>query len=310
MQENGVFPFGRPNTVRPARVATAAPRAAVVGVYPSAWHISWRAPAFARSAGRKGTVAALAVDVEPTVFWNGSADNFALRLAEWSEAVGFREGDGRGQHGYISATSPPTNGSSGQKVVDRYLRPLGIEESSVTFTDVYPVFFVKYGSGRGRREQGDAIRDEYDGIGSELGLVRSSLPARPAPANLPRLAATRFADRLVSDLTQASAELIITLGPEVWATLLLIPELRARPPCSSFEALYGRAYGSTGALSIGGRNVAWLPVVHPGLLRGEATSELELDPGQRTHAGWNALHSRWARAQQTEAALRGATGHA
>jgi len=37
-------------------------------------------------------VAALAVDVEPTV-WNGSAEDFAASLADWRAAVGFEEGD-------------------------------------------------------------------------------------------------------------------------------------------------------------------------------------------------------------------------
>jgi hypothetical protein len=248
-------------------------------------------------------VAALAVDVEPTVFWNGSSDDFAARLAGWCDAVGFREGDAPGQHGHISVTSPPTNGSSGRKVVDRYLRPLGLEESSVTFTDIHPVFFVKYGSSRqnGRRQQGDAIRDEYDAIVRELGMVRSSLPVRPATAKLPGLAATRFSDRIVKDLAQASAELIVTLGPEVWNTLVLIPELRARPPCSSFEGLYGPKYGSAGTLSIAGRTVAWLPLVHPGLLKGEAAASApDVDPRRRTIPGWNTLHSRWVLAQMAK----------
>lgn len=306
MQEDGAFPFGQTNSVRPARLAATTPRAAVVGVYPSAWHISWRAPLALRPLGRTGAVTALAVDVEPTVFWDGATDDFAARLAGWRESVGFREGDAPGLHGHVSATSPSTNGSSGRKVVDRYLRPLGLKESSAAFTDICPVFFVKYGSGGGRREQGDAIRDEYDPIAREMGLMKSTLPARPTAARLPRLAAARFAGRIVSDLAESSAELVITLGPEVWNTLVLIPQLRARPPVTSFKDLYGLTYGSMGTLQVAGRTVDWLPLVHPGLLRGGEIAEPgeDVDPTRRTSRGWNVLHSRWAVTQQARSRSR------
>lgn len=70
MTARGAFPFGRPNTDRPMRTAgrQTAAAATIVGVYPSAWHVTWRAPSYLHASGRTGGVRALAVDVEPTVF--------------------------------------------------------------------------------------------------------------------------------------------------------------------------------------------------------------------------------------------------
>jgi hypothetical protein len=262
--------------------------AVVVGVYPSAWHVSWRAPEKLVAEGRRGAVAALAVDVEPTVFWDGNADDFGERLARWKRDVGFLDG----KHGVISPVSPSTNGSSGEKVVRRYLTPLGISAARATFTDVYPVFLVKTSSGK-RREQGDAIRDEYDSIAPRMGLPVCSLPARIPSARLPALAAAAFGERLVADLSAAGAPLIITLGEEVWETLVAIPALRARPPLEKFTDLYGEAYGAMGSLTVNGREVAWLPLVHPGLLKGEPTPTSAVPSGARSVKGWATIHARW-----------------
>jgi hypothetical protein len=288
MDNWGRFPFGQPNTARPARMASRS-EAAIVGVYPSAWHVAWTAPPGLASPGIKGAVAALAVDVEPTVFWDGSADDFAQRLEGWRQAVGFVEE----RHGAIGSRSPSTNGSSGKKVVERYLAPLGIGAERATYTDVFPVFQVK-SSGGARREQGDAIRDEYDSVAARLGAPPCSLRARIPKSKLPAVAASTFGERLVADLAESEAPLIITLGDEVWATLLAIPSLRARPPANSFSDLYGERYGVLGSLMVRGREVAWLPMVHPGLLKGTGDVDTVIDPRTRSVQGWSALHARWA----------------
>jgi hypothetical protein len=226
------------------------------------------------------------VDAEPTVFWDGDADDFGERLARWKRDVGFLDG----KHGTISPLSPSTNGSSGEKVVRRYLAPLGISAASATFTDVYPVFLIKTSNGK-KREQGDAIRDEYDSIAPRLGKQVCSLPQRIPSARLPGLAASAFGERLLADLSAAGAPLVITLGEEVWATLLAIPSLRARPPRERFTDLYGDAHGTTGSLTLKGREVAWLPLVHPGLLKGEPDPSADVPSGRRTVEGWTTFHA-------------------
>jgi len=262
--------------------------AVVVGVYPSAWHVRWQAPETLVVEGRRGTVAALAVDVEPTVLWDGNADKFGERLARWKSEVGFVDG----KHGTVSLTSPSTNGSSGAKVVEHYLGPLGIAAERTTFTDVYPVFLVKMTKG----QQGEVIRREYDTVASGMGMPKCSVPPRISSARLPELAASIFGGRLVADLSSLAARLIITLGEAVWNTFLAIPSLRARPPRQKFADLYGDSYGTTGRLTVNGHEIDWLPLVHPGLLKGKLDPNADIPLGGRTLNGWATLHARWASA--------------
>ncbi len=307
----GTFPFGAENTERPARLPSKTARVTIIGVYPSAWHVSWTAPQCLEAnhprGERRGAVAALAVDVEPTVFWDGNAADFPSRLAVWKHQVGFLDGHEPGQHGTVSEVSPATNGSSGTKVVADYLRPLGVQAHQTGFTDVYPVFVVKTAgsssTARGRRrEQADAIRDEYDSVSADLNRPASSLPARPSPGQLPGLAIRHFGDRLVADLERIDAPLVVTLGKEAWATLTGIPQVHALGP-SNFVDLYGEGYGTSGSLMINGRRVEWLPLVHPGLLKGEVDPDQPLDPARRSAMGWQALHSRWVDQVQQDSAL-------
>lgn len=278
MSNDGAFPFGRPNTERPARMVVEA-RAMVIGVYPSAWHVSWTAPDLFGD-GATHSVKAMAVDVEPTVFWDGANDDFEARLRNWKQQVDFVEGS----HGTIGTRSPSTNGSSGAKVVSNYLAPLGIPVENTAFTDVYPVFMVKRGGGASR-EQGDAIREDYDPIAERMGNARCTLPPRISSNQLPLQAATRFGQRLVDDLEASRTSLVITLGREVWDTLILLSAMNARPPCARFDDLNSEQYGARGSLKIGGRTVEWLPLVHPGLLKGDASE-------------WARRHSTWSERQR------------
>ncbi|MBV8781163.1 MAG: hypothetical protein JO353_07170 [Phycisphaerae bacterium] len=220
----------------------------------------------------------MAVDVEPAVFWDASDEDFAHRLATWMESVKFVEGDEVGQHGRISRRSPSTNGTSGRKVILNYLRPLNIEAKDTCFTDIYPIYQIKFGRS-GKREQGDAIRDYYDPIAEVMGrkvcTVRTRLPADKLPVN----AAATFTDRIVSDIVESSAPLIITLGEEVWKTFLLIPQLHVITPVSRFDELRSTGYGVPGTITVAGRTLPWLHLVHPGLL------------GYQTH--WQEVHNRW-----------------
>jgi hypothetical protein len=97
MTELTRFPFGRPNTVRPPQRSEQPCRVLVVGAYPSAFHVRWKAPACLHpqdSAGWTGTVRAIAVDVEPKVFWEGAkdAERRESLLSEWMAGVGFVKG--------------------------------------------------------------------------------------------------------------------------------------------------------------------------------------------------------------------------
>ncbi|HVL52128.1 MAG TPA: hypothetical protein VM754_11565 [Actinomycetota bacterium] len=290
----GLFPFGRPNSPRPSR-RVPDPKAMVIGVYPSAFHVSWTAPEYTWGKGPPRRIKALAVDVEPAVFWEGGQDEEKRQLEDWLLRVGFQEGDDPGRHGHIDSTLPPVNGIAGREVVHHYLTPLGLRRHEVAFADVYPIYMLKYrGKGKGRREQGDAIRDDYDPIAPDMGLKQSTLPARIPSGKLPAAAAARFGDQLRRDLQETQPELVITLGKEVWETILLVLGGEATSPVRAFEDLYGDHYGSRGRLKLGGRPVEWLPLIHPGLIGGAAPAG-NLEPQRRTVAGWNDLHTEWIR---------------
>jgi len=287
----GRFPFGQPNSVRPTRRAIPA-RTLVIGAYPSAFHVSWTAPRFAHGGEGTGRVRALAVDVEPEVFWQGNEAGGAELLEAWLKEVDFQEGDEPGQHGHIDSRLPAANGSSGRKLLERYLQPLGLKPDEVTFTDIYPVFMVKSGA-PGKRDLGDAIRIEYNSIAEQMGREPSHLPGRISPATLPLRAAKEFGDRMRKDLLDASPELVITLGEEAWQTVNIVFGLDAHSPVSYFEALHGEAYGRPGTIRSGSHVAKWLPLVHPGLLRNNDPANGKQYPAKRSVSGWNQVHSRW-----------------
>lgn len=288
-EDHGIFPFGQPNTSRPMRRPNGSAKVIVVGVYPSAFHVRWTAPQHLGG----GSVAAMAVDVEPTVFWDGDGADFSQRVEQWKEATGFVAGDDPGGHGTISAKSPPSNGSSGQKVAERYLTPLGVDSSVAAFTDVYPYYFVKHET-PAKREQGDAIAAEYDAIAGQLGFPPSSLPKRPSAESLVKRASTECADRIRSDLEEADADLVVSLGNEALKTLALLPSLSPEAPADSLQDLYDeRRYGGRGKLRINGRVADWLPLAHPGLLRLAAGATTSTTAGGRD---WNEAHRRWENA--------------
>src|SRR4051794_16952124 len=91
IDEDGFFPFGRPNRPRAASWhGSTSPKQLVIGVYPSALHVSWTAPVASRAPDRTARVAALAVDVEPSVFWDGA--DAVPKIRDWFDAVGFQDG--------------------------------------------------------------------------------------------------------------------------------------------------------------------------------------------------------------------------
>ena len=102
------FPFGQSATRRPPRRPAGPAELFVLGVYPSALHVRWRRPDAV-------TIGALAVDDEPTVFWDGA--DARQRIDHWGTAVNWCD-----DWGTISPAGG--NGSSGRIVVNEVLAPL------------------------------------------------------------------------------------------------------------------------------------------------------------------------------------------
>lgn len=240
--------------------------AAVVGVYPSALHVRWQPPAWAPNT--RATI--LAVDDEPTVFWDGC--DAAERVEAWKAAVGFRDGDGPDGWGRVN---PAGNGTSGVPVRDVILARLGVTPEQTWFTDVVNQYFVKDGDA----SQRSALRDIYEPFAARAGHLKpAALPSRPAPGALVTLAVAEHGARLRRELTKAAPPVVVSLGEEARQVLARIADRSSGPPTvplanpASLEDTYGRP----GTLTIGGLQLRWYAAVHP---------------GNRTSA-WRTLHER------------------
>lgn len=281
---DGVFPFGRPNTPRPARWdGSGRARQLILGVYPSALHIVWTPPKGLVDSGRQ-RIAALAVDVEPTVFWNGQGPTPAEAIAGWKRAVGFN--DRTAGHGLARLA---INGASGV-TLDSYFAGLPHPVTETVLADVYPVFLVKRSTGA-RWHQGDVQDRIYNRIAGRLPPLAdgpvgpATLPSRLPPAVLSRQAAVRFGAWLVELIRTVGPETIVTLGQEPWDTLALLPELTCTAPAAKLSASRVAGYGRPGTITVDGRRITWIPLAHPGLIQGPS--------GRRGTPSWVEAHQAW-----------------
>lgn len=249
-----VFPFGLPSTPRPPRRPRGRAAAFVLGVYPSALHVRW-------SRARGAFVEALAVDDEPTVFWTG--EDGPERVAAWGERVGWRDEWG-------SIASPSTNGSSGRIVRDEILAPLGIAIEDAWLTDCVDTYFVKDGPSSQQR----AIDTRYAPFAKERRLPAATLPPRPAPRELVRIATRDHAARLRAELLESAAPLVITLGNEALAVLRAIANHEGIP--AKLDPAPA-AYGREGRVQIEDHTARVIPCIHPGQ---------HADVWTRAHTAW------------------------
>lgn len=214
---------------------------------------------------RRPFIAALAVEVEPVVFWDGKAPAPEQLFEDWARTVGFTDEHGR-------AAASPSNGPSGAGLVEHYLAPLGLSPSNVSFTDVVPTFFTKDGPG----SQGAAIAERFAPIATQLGVHEGSLPLRPKPAALVRYAVETQRDRVRSELREAGAPLVITLGQE---SADVIRQIVDRSEGAQVR-LSADGYGEPGTITIGGYTAEWIPLAHPGVIR-------------TSNGVWSATHAAW-----------------
>lgn len=190
----------------------------MVGVYPSAFHISWSPPEQYDPRPADGRtrpfISSLAVDVEPVVFWDGSTPTTAVELPRWKAAVSFDDA----QHGAVSIGN---NGPSGAGVAKEVLTPLGIEAAEAAFTDAVPWFFVKEGKG----SQGEAISNRFNPVAEKLGCCVGALPPRPSATKLVHLAATEpRRATLRAEVLETDAPVVVTLGQEALSALRAIAD--------------------------------------------------------------------------------------
>lgn len=282
-KSHGTFPFGRPNSERPMRVpASGEAKALVVGVYPSALHIAWSPPVElderdAQLRKRRAYISSLAVDVEPVVFWDGKEPTPASELERWKSHVGFDESCGVANLG--------NNGPSGAGVVKDVLGLLGLDAAHVAFTDAVPWFFVKKGTG----SQGDAIEKRFAPLAPKLngsdGVHAGDLPKRPSQKDLVEIVGSERRAGLRSEIADASAPTIITLGQEALDAVRVVADAHSGLP----EKLASERYGRLGGVTVDVKEYALLPLVHPGFRR-----QLRTQNPPPSHQAWKVALDAWA----------------
>lgn len=244
------FPFGAPVH----RLAVSAPRsrvsAVVLGAYPSAFHVSWKTPD-----GRR--VAALPVDNEPVPFWDGSE---AEELFEQWKDKYFKPMWG-------SATPSAMNGSSGRKLYEQWIAPLGITREDYFVTDCLDTAMMSTGVERRVTASGgnDAT---YHRLIEALGLPRVDLPRHPSEGEIVAQARENH-ERLGGQLAASGATTLITLGN---AAARVVAELGGQPG----GALERDSYQEVRSIDVGGRVYAWHALVHPAVR----------PPWTETHRAW------------------------
>jgi uracil-DNA glycosylase len=187
----GTFPFGAP--VRPCGVdlPTGAKAVLILGAYPSAFHVRWVPPEPWKP------ITALPVDNEPTPFWDGDASDAERLFKDW-KAEHFRDGWG-------SVSPAQLNGSSGAKLEELWLAPLGYSRDDAAIVDCLPLSRASVGV---RKRQSDT----YDPFARQAGAPTATLQEHPSESEIVREALSSQAERLIAQIEAARPELIVTLG--------------------------------------------------------------------------------------------------
>lgn len=242
----------------------------MLGVYPSALHVRW-----SRS---DSTVGALAVDVEPTVFWDGR--DAEERVEAWKRAVDFDP-----EWGSITSAG---NGTSGDRLRSQILDPLGLAAEDVWFSDLLPWFFVKKRAGENQpRQQLDVIDEVYAPFAARAGLPPANLPLRPSIPKLCSYVLEHRREHLRNELLESGARVLITLGEEPRSVVERISD-RVGGRVTTRLSSTMREYEHAGWADIAGRRLEWWALKHP---------------GQRSPA-WMALHQRWVDRSTTSSCSR------
>jgi uracil-DNA glycosylase len=254
MSDIGTFPFGQP-VCRVVQRDRTKKRVFVLGVYASAVHARW--------IGADGSqkIGAVAVASEPEIFWRGSNDA-ALTIIS---AIEFPSAAGS-----LVPANAQHNGPSGKALDELFLQPLGLTRDDAWLCDLVPHSCMN-------EKQALALKREYDPLRQVLGLPAYNWPRLPG-----KLADERRRAEIQSELMEADAEIVITLGdqPLKWFTRYYGTQ--------SMLSKYGQTpkeYGRLHSFRMAGREMQLLPLVHP-------------RQGARlgSHSPvWAALHEQWVK---------------
>jgi hypothetical protein len=234
----GRFPFGA--RVRECGIEIPSPVTTfVLGAYPSALHVRWDPPP---GTGRR--VMALAVENEPSVFWDG--DGAESCVEQWAARY-FNPA-----WGTVSAPRG-LNGSSGAWVRSKVVEPLHAAwpHDSRFLTDCLTTY-------RQSRDGRDAIEDRYHPFADDHPpLKRAVLPTHPSEDQIVIEALRTQRARLVTQVEAAAPAWLITLGD---AAARVIGEISG---WTGPGRIRETEYGQPRDIRIVGHDVRWFALCHP-----------------------------------------------
>lgn len=260
MTASGRYPFGAPLTPRPPS-ATTARSIFLLGAYPSALHVEWTPPEPWKP------VRALPVDDEPTPFWDGTDE--ADRVRSWATRIGFAPAWGSVRP--VGAL----NGSSGVWVRDMVLAALGAAHADAWVSDCLDTYRASTGATH-------RLDDTYAPFARSAGLLGTRIGAHPSEDAIVDEALRLHRERLASERSACSPELIVTLGNAALRVARELVDGGHEVPAKLSIRGYGARYG----VRVDGHHARLLPLAHPASPR----------PYQEAHRRWSA----------EEAARRGA----
>lgn len=244
------FPFGAP--VLPCgELLPDASDAFVLGAYPSAIHIRWVPP----EETALNQIAALPVENEPSVFWDGS--DAEARVQAWKRQY-FDPAWGK-------ATAARLNGPSGTWLRSNVLDPLRNAGVNATFvTDCLTTYRLSTGAA-------SRLRDTYDHMVQQTtGLKPWRLFDHPSEAQIVHETLSTQAARLANQVAAARPRVIVSLGN---AAARVINHLAGEDGTGTLSP---DGYGRAKSITISGLRTSWVALVHP------ATPQI----WQRRHEDW------------------------
>jgi uracil-DNA glycosylase len=270
----GTFAFGADVLARPPS-AIGRREYYVLGAYPSGLHIHWTPPPLPGHELRP--VQALIVDNEPVPFWDGNG--VLERYQHWVDHVNWRPAWGQ-----VRPAEERFNGPTGGWMGQHVLAPLGVRRDEACISDCLDV--ARLSEGQARR-----LKDTYNPVAALMGLPPCTLAPAPDEAEIVEEAKNAHLDRLREELRQCQPRTVITLGnAALRVMIMLLDDVEPFAPKDLVHAAYGRARSAT----FEGRQLKWLPLVHP-----RAGANIP---------AWVETHTRWENQQPSASWTVEATG--
>jgi uracil-DNA glycosylase len=169
----------------------------------------------------------------------------------------------------VAPPSPGTNGPSGTWLEQKILEPLELDREEVCLSDCLD-------TARLNAAQAARLDDTYAPVAERFGHPPCTLPPVPdGEAGIVREAREGHLDRLRGEMAACAPSTVVTLGNAALRVFALLADVGRTTP----STLTTEGYGQVVRARVDGREVTWLPLVHP-------------RSGERTPR-WRDAHARW-----------------